>query len=90
MKGLELMPSPDDDSGQRNGGDDYEIPLFRRENAAATAFDSILGYNDIKDIVKRVIDAEDNHNLLFIGPPTSAKTLFLLGTKKGATQQTEY
>ena len=27
----------------------------------------------------RVLDAEDNYNLLFVGPPASAKTLFLLG-----------
>jgi hypothetical protein len=31
------------------------------------------------DIVRRGLDAEDNYNLLFIGPPASAKTLFLLG-----------
>jgi MoxR-like ATPase len=33
-----------------------------------------------------VLDAEDKYNLLFVGPPASAKTLFLLGilqTKKG-------
>jgi AAA+ superfamily predicted ATPase len=40
----------------------------------------------IKDIVRRALDAEDNYNLLFIGPPATAKTLFLLGIiehKKG-------
>jgi replication-associated recombination protein RarA len=45
-----------------------------------------LGYNDLKDIVRRALDGEDNYNLLFIGPPASAKTLFLLGIieyKKG-------
>ena len=26
----------------------------------------------------RALDSEDNYNLLFIGPPASAKTLFLL------------
>jgi len=34
----------------------------------------------------RPLDAEDNYNLLFAGPPASAKTLFLLGMteyKKG-------
>jgi exonuclease III len=44
------------------------------------------GYDDIKDIVRRALDAEDNYNLLFIGPHASAKTLFLLGIieyKKG-------
>ena len=42
-------------------------------------FDNIQGYDDIKDIVRRALDAEDNYNLLFVGPPASAKTLFLLG-----------
>jgi hypothetical protein len=42
-------------------------------------FDNIHGYDDIKDIVRRVLDAEENYNLIFIGPPASSKTLFLLG-----------
>jgi hypothetical protein len=49
-------------------------------------FGDIEGYDDIKDIIRRALDAEDNYNLLFIGPPASAKTLFLLGIieyKKG-------
>ncbi len=57
--------------------------VFRRE----VEFENIQRYDDIKDIVKRALDAEDNYNLLFIGPPASAKTLFLLGIieyKKGA------
>jgi len=58
------------------------LDLFRKE----IGFENIHGYDDIKDIVKRVLDAEDNYNLLFIGLPASAKTLFLLGIieyKKG-------
>jgi len=42
-------------------------------------FNNIHGYDDIKDIVRRVLEAEDNYNLIFIGPPASSKTLFLLG-----------
>jgi Holliday junction DNA helicase RuvB len=42
-------------------------------------FGNIEGYDDIKDIVRRVLDSEENYNLLFAGPPASAKTLFLLG-----------
>jgi MoxR-like ATPase len=37
-------------------------------------------------ILQEWVNAEDNYNLLFIGPPASAKTLFLLGIleyKKG-------
>ena len=51
------------------------LDLFRNE----VEFNDIQGYDDIKDIVRRVLDAEDNYNLLFVGPPASAKTLFLLG-----------
>jgi Holliday junction resolvasome RuvABC ATP-dependent DNA helicase subunit len=51
------------------------LDLFRKE----IEFNNIQGYDDIKDIVKRALDAEDNYNLLFVGPPASAKTLFLLG-----------
>jgi MoxR-like ATPase len=51
------------------------LDLFRKE----IEFENIHGYDDIKDIVRRVLDAEDSYNLLFVGPPASAKTLFLLG-----------
>ena len=51
------------------------LDLFRYE----VEFKSIEGYDDLKDIVRRALDAEDNYNLLFVGPPASAKTLFLLG-----------
>jgi hypothetical protein len=43
------------------------------------AFDSIQGYEDLKEIIKRVLDSEDSYNLLFVGPPASSKTLFLQG-----------
>src|SRR5215813_1837914 len=42
-------------------------------------FDKIEGYEDVKDIVMRALYYEHNYNLLFTGPPASAKTLFLLG-----------
>ncbi|MGB6533909.1 MAG: hypothetical protein WBF33_37990 [Candidatus Nitrosopolaris sp.] len=51
------------------------LHVFHKE----VEFGNIEGYDDIKDIVRRALDAEDNYNLLFIGPPASAKTLFLLG-----------
>jgi hypothetical protein len=51
------------------------LDLLRKE----IGFENIQGYDDIKDIVRRALDADDNYNLLFIGPTASAKTLFLLG-----------
>jgi hypothetical protein len=42
-------------------------------------FGNIEGYDDIKDLVRRALDSNENYNLLLCGPPASAKTLFLLG-----------
>jgi DNA polymerase III delta prime subunit len=52
--------------------------LFNK-HSTHSVFDKIQGYDDLKQIVSRVLDAEDNYNLLFIGPPASSKTLFLQG-----------
>jgi len=52
-------------------------------------FDNISGYDDIKDIVIRALDAEENYNLLFIGPPASSKTLFLMGIQEIRKEQGE-
>jgi len=49
------------------------LDLFRKE----IEFNNIQGYDDIKDIIRRAF-AEANYNLLFIGPPASANTIFLL------------
>jgi MoxR-like ATPase len=46
-------------------------------SSATSSFDSIQGYEDLKEIVRRVLDSEDSYNLLFVGPPASSKTLFL-------------
>ena len=43
------------------------------------AFPSIAEYDDLKRIVIRTLETKENYNLLFIGPPASAKTLFLYG-----------
>jgi replication-associated recombination protein RarA len=45
-------------------------------------FENIEGYQDIKNIIIRVLDSEDSYNLLFCGPPASSKTLFLLEIMK--------
>jgi Holliday junction DNA helicase RuvB len=53
--------------------------LFSRSEPG---FDNISGYDDIKDIVIRALDADENYNLLFIGPPASSKTLVLMGIQE--------
>ncbi len=46
---------------------------------ANNSFDNIHGYDDVKGLVRRALDAEENYCLLFIGSPASGKTLFLQG-----------
>jgi len=43
------------------------------------AFSSIAEYDDLKRNVIRTLETKENCNLLFVGPPASAKTLFLYG-----------
>ncbi len=51
------------------------LHLFHKE----VEFGNIEGYDDIKNLVRRALDSDENYNLLFVGPPASAKILFLLG-----------
>ena len=50
--------------------------LFQHE--PQTPFSSISGYDDVKNIINRVLSSEENFNLLLVGPPSSAKTQFLM------------
>jgi tetratricopeptide (TPR) repeat protein len=51
------------------------LHLFHKQ----VEFGNIVGYDDIKDLVRCALDSNENYNLLLCGPPASAKTLFLLG-----------
>ena len=53
------------------------LHLFGSSNK--TAFDNIIGYDDLKEIVNRTLSSDENYNLLFVGPPASSFTLFLEG-----------
>jgi replication-associated recombination protein RarA len=51
-----------------------------------TGFDSISGYEDIKQLICRALHSDDSINILFWGEPASSKTMFLmeLAKEKGA------
>lgn len=53
------------------------LHLFKSFSAAS--FARIQGYEDIKDIVRRALESDENYNILFAGSPASSKTLFLQG-----------
>jgi hypothetical protein len=55
------------------------LHLFNKSPTTHDGFANIQGYEDIKDIVLRVLESDENYNLLFVGAPASSKTLFLQG-----------
>jgi FUN14 family protein len=45
-----------------------QLHLFHKD----VKFGNIEGYDDIKDLVRRALDSDENYNLLLCGPPASA------------------
>ena len=63
------------------GGQDRDTPETPQDVKIALPgdlFEVIEGYEDIKTLVKRVLDNEKPVHILFTGVPSSAKTMFLL------------
>jgi replication-associated recombination protein RarA len=54
-----------------------KLHLFNKSPSTHDGFAKIQGYEDIKDLVRRALESDENYNLLFVGPPASSKTLFL-------------
>jgi replication-associated recombination protein RarA len=52
-------------------------------------FESVQGYDDIKNIINRALDGEENFNLMLLGPPSSSKIVFLMEIMK-ACKDAEY
>jgi len=48
----------------------------------ADLFDSIVGYPDVKTLIRYALEAEKPAHLLLSGPPASAKTMFLLELRR--------
>src|SRR5215467_3562335 len=61
--------------------------LFHHSSAS---FSSISGYDDVKNIINRVLSSEENFNLLLVGPPASSKTQFLMEIMKAREGKTVY
>src|SRR5215471_5051404 len=62
--------------------------LFHHNSQAS--FSSISGYDDVKNIINRVLSSEENFNLLLVGPPASSKTQFLMEIMKAREGKTVY
>src|SRR5215469_7233893 len=63
--------------------------LFHHNNSQAS-FSSISGYDDVKNIINRVLSSEENFNLLLVGAPASSKSQFLMEIMKAREGKTVY
>jgi replication-associated recombination protein RarA len=59
-------------------GSDQKAPLTKSEQL----FDSIIGYDDVKRLFNLSFSSEKPVHMLLVGPPASAKTLFMLSCMK--------
>ncbi|MFL6460960.1 MAG: hypothetical protein ACJ71J_08425 [Nitrososphaeraceae archaeon] len=48
-----------------------------KKEDADNFFDYIIGYNDVKKFLRMSINADEPVHILLIGPPASAKTMFI-------------
>jgi Holliday junction resolvasome RuvABC ATP-dependent DNA helicase subunit len=50
---------------------------YEKEETKDDFFEYIIGYNDIKKFLRMSINTEEPIHILLIGPPASAKTMFI-------------
>ncbi len=67
------LPHRDDDAPSPDLGGDQGVP---------PDFDDIVGYDDIKTLISESLRLGVRVHYLLLGPPGSAKTLFLLGVER--------
>ena len=65
----------DQSSNSDNDNHDFEFEVFKSNNAL---FENIIGYDNIKKIFSFAISSHLPVHILLVGPPGSAKTLFLM------------
>src|SRR5919202_6831912 len=66
-----------------------ELKLSVRERALKV-FSSIEGLDDIKEMMLRALESPERAHTLLIGPPASAKSLFMLEIEKGMQYEVYY
>ncbi len=65
-----------------------DLPLMTKLDIPASLFDCIIGYDDIKDEIKFTLREGRKGHYLLIGPPATAKSLFLMEVARlGGTYQ---
>lgn len=61
-------------------GEEHVVPepLASRTVKVEPLFDSVVGYDDVKRLFSMSIESDKPVHILLVGPPASAKTLFML------------
>lgn len=77
-KAYAKLPSPDE-SGNVVEEVDHDFP--DKGDLPEKLFDEVLGYDDVKWLFKRGLTTDEITNFLMVGPPGSAKTVFLLSIR---------
>jgi holliday junction DNA helicase RuvB len=52
------------------------------ESKASSLFKDIIGYNEVKRLLRMALDSDEQSHILLSGPPASAKTMFLESLSK--------
>jgi Holliday junction DNA helicase RuvB len=52
--------------------------IKEKSNENLNLFENIIGYEDVKKIFKMSLNSDKPVHILLVGPPASAKTLFML------------
>src|SRR2546422_2640626 len=56
--------------------------LVQRKSSDDRLFDDVIGLDDVKEIFQMSIDADKPVHILLVGPPASAKSLFMSSLAK--------
>ena len=56
---------------------DYEVGIEEEGEKEDNFFEYIIGYQDVKRFLRMSINTEEPVHILLIGPPASAKTMFI-------------
>ena len=74
-----LSPQMDEATNHKSSGTAVNISATDDPNGTiGELFDNIIGYNDVKRLFKLSLISEVPVHILLVGPPASAKTLFML------------
>ncbi|HKZ62761.1 MAG TPA: hypothetical protein VJZ68_10195 [Nitrososphaera sp.] len=57
-------------------------PVVEKLGKSEPLFDSIVGYSDVKKLFEMTLSSDKPVHILLVGPPASAKTLFMLESMK--------